>query len=470
MPLERKRPAEETLVQPFASRIVLEQQKRGLNDLPNELLDEVLSYCHFKTRHSLLKVSKRFQRVAEPWAYREYNYYHHNWSKLVWTLLRRPDLAPHIRDVSLSGDASIWLVNEEYDNGYYFDPSPHAKNLDDFLRVASRMEIKHKDEFLQYFENGRPSAEILVLLYLLPSVKTLDVSPPWLNCSFRDLTDPSLAFCRDLFLDLRHVKLQDDMVYHTIDADFLRRFLVLPSVRRIECFRMTSFDHSVEETPWPAASSNVDDLALIDSVIDTVGIKSICNTCKALKSLTLEWGDATVGEMGPDIAVFLPALAFHRDTLEHLVINISESVFFQRHYGPSWIDDGIIFPSIGSLKTLHRLKTLSISGLLLTGLEQEWESNHVSIVDIFPASLEFLKINEGNNAGPLKLWLTEFAWTFDREVLPNLMQIEIDYSVFGYVWDGEPSEDKNERICPQFLDGLGPGFAANNVCLVFAEL
>ncbi|KAF2137757.1 uncharacterized protein K452DRAFT_321604 [Aplosporella prunicola CBS 121167] len=187
-------------------------------------------------------------------------------------------------------------------------------------------------------------------------------------------------------------------------------------------------------------------LAQVSAAEVRTDIRSICGSCKALKSLTIEWGSMPIDNSDIDIEVFGPAFSIQRDSLEHLVIDMSNCFL-----------NPVIPKPIGSLKSLHRLKSLEVNAVFLTGVErQDKEPSYALLADVLPQSLEVLRINPNSQGVNNSLW-----WVFPHYLtalhdwlfalvsicaggsLPKLGRIELrpnlrPFGVIPYAHDNSP--------------------------------
>ena len=89
-------------------------------------------------------------------------------------------------------------------------------------------------------------------------------------------------------LRARHGKTEDGF-----SLSFYAPFLCLPSLRDTEGYAVSS--ERLPGDQWPTASSGVKDITLSYSDITEGSLACSVGACKALKTLTCEWGPSTVG-------------------------------------------------------------------------------------------------------------------------------------------------------------------------------
>ncbi|KAF2143138.1 uncharacterized protein K452DRAFT_357540 [Aplosporella prunicola CBS 121167] len=428
-----------------------QDNERGpsLNDLPEELLEHIISQMSSWEARGLVRVSRKFRRLAEPHLYSHYIYIANylgddnvnydneekDWRSLhhlIRTLIERPDLAAHMHTVETNHIMwkELGLLSEE------------RMKISEWLWTETALDQIDLDETFKttLFSRLPPveheSAAVALLLCLLPNVERLSMEASWFDTESLEggdaltnlvkavvaqtsqvpleggLSDTATTNSRRPLAKLRHVTITNfDSNMSEMSPNLVMALVGIPSVREFRCAWSTDFQGGVVSPH--ARTSNIEHATFLWCRANMDDYYTFCKVCKALKSLSLVFGSPGYNfETDNNLMTLRRALFLHTESLESLLIDIS---------------DKPRSAVLGSLKPLRHLKALSISGQLLTGYRPglDGPDNSAALMDLLPTSLEVLTINssvKGDTA--LEKFLATLAY-HGKEVLPNLRQVEM---------------------------------------------
>ncbi|PVH86755.1 hypothetical protein DL98DRAFT_567580 [Cadophora sp. DSE1049] len=377
--------------------------------LPDELLFIVFRFVdandQSRTRvlSKLCLCSKRFCAMAQPILYSSFDTGDHStgYRLFIRTVIEHPALALMVQSIAVK-----FLFQGSGNDIAYASTIVAQKVIEAAKRIPHLM-LLDQDEWLRDLELGVTDAEIALLMCLAPNLTLFDIEVPY--------------FQNRLF-----------------SLSFYAPFLCLPSLRDIEGYAVSS--ERLPEDQWPTASSSVEDITLSYSDITEGSVACLVGACKALKTLTCEWGPSTVGGSIFTIKGIGAALQSQKHSFEFLELDTTESF---------WDHDGNDeqFQSIGSLKDFTKLAILSVSTIFLIGSDEDDtvpSNNAPKLVDILPHSLQRLKI------------LDQTETVFDslkdlakncKEVLPALRVVDVSNLDF---WQSESRTTVIEELTDAF--------------------
>ncbi|KAK7720584.1 hypothetical protein SLS57_005363 [Botryosphaeria dothidea] len=344
-----------------------QSHRATINDLPDELLDEILGYfhihsgtrtfvrfeildqwrhCKLKALKSLVLVSKRLQRIAEPHlhhAYVDHGIARHQ-RRFVNRLIDRPDLAKQLTIVYLDGWAS---------------ERPDPRDFEDERLRAAAASFEPDAEAGQRFADdvasGRLYAPATLLFLLARNVAFLDI-----ECSL-DEEDALPTLLRErpggrvlpLLDNLRHLALRHADDEGGIDSNALAPFLRLPRLRAATLWMAEGIDAAPPGAWPPASSSALTSLTLDYCVVTAEALGPLLASTQRLRAFTYRLGSALVSDEQVSLPDVYAALARHAaPTLEALCLDV-------RDY------DGVDEAGLIPLLSFTKLRSLRASRCLL---------------------------------------------------------------------------------------------------------
>ncbi|KAF2135414.1 uncharacterized protein K452DRAFT_293240 [Aplosporella prunicola CBS 121167] len=382
-----------------------------LDGLPEELLDEILFYVgllpdrwygidtySIQPVSDLLRVSKKFRRLAETRRYFGYVYTQYDYpSKLrgfLMTLIQRPDLALHMRNVQLElGRDEIPLRGEKKKVRLY---KPPAGITNVFCAAARKLDLDISDHFFKQLREGREEAEVALLVHTLPNLKNLRILTQaqkpdlhnWLRARPRrkeTITHTSTLAAPQPLSQLNRFSIRQNSLTSTFACRLLMDFLAfVPSLRTITFDAAWPFPKLL----WSVCdrSAAVTHATLFSNSVPAVTVLHFCKACTALKSLYVVRRDPDRGlsALEADMATLREALALHAASLEVLRLDVLCNV--------ARIEEGRRpVSAIGDLRMLDFLRELEVSAQLLAGWLAGPEPTPSALVDLLPKGLERLR-------------------------------------------------------------------------------
>ena len=383
------------------------------NDLPAELLLEILAHTDLPTTHlwRFLGISKVIYSKIALLAHRkelgdlcrELNFCHlphsdclRKFRSFLRTISRREDLAPMVRSVVL---ASGWRTDTHglyertrtgrcngdekrlLEAGYRVGFSPDSPNCKDPKNRHKQSNLRAWRAFNWGIQSNHLGAELILLFAMLPNLEslTIDIQEqpsglPW----DRLLTSNtcSLANLKNLTL-FGHPQQGGSMPKGITDLSFLLGLPSLTSLRLCD-LNWTSEGHLLpSHRPLNITSLILDNCSMSAS---TFGILS--SRIPALKSFSFIIRNLSSNHKHLSMATLATFINSHSSTLEYLHVNIS-----------SLLGDNAFHRALGSLASCVSLKSLDISPQTLLGNHKFWSRGH-RMEEYMPPSLEVLRIRK----------------------------------------------------------------------------
>ncbi|GME35441.1 uncharacterized protein K452DRAFT_308695 [Neofusicoccum parvum] len=442
----------------------------SLNDLPDELLDDVLNYIDpspegpgfhgaakddneidgFPALLSLNMVSKRFRRLTEPRIYNAYSHTHgqDGLRRLLRTLVRRPDLAAAVRRVDMSEAP--------------FDPPklPPAEHVDELVAAARPLPIDSHERFLDALKDGDEHAEATLLLLLCHNLRALavDVDHPsetthlsaLFHAAIRAQSPPHPSSATPTPLAaLTSLSIINTGL--TLPRTLLNTALTLPSLRHLH---ITNLGHDPYPSPWPAPPppSPLSHLTLHNTSTWRDDVATLAARCAALSSLAIHMGPSNARFPHPALAAILRR---HAPSLEHLSLDLAQWTAFNAELGDRPRLPPLRFAAAGPLP---RLRVLEVAGALLVGDGDGDGGPRVAVlVAEVPGSVEVLRV-VGAPAGCAE-YLREVGERCRGGGWPRMRRVEVLREAGGGAQVGE-----------EVLERLRPGYAEAGVVLVWGRL
>ncbi|OJD34785.1 uncharacterized protein BKCO1_20000124 [Diplodia corticola] len=367
-----------------------------INDLPNELLDRIVSsfatsqdpegkhvdkdyvysiwHQNRPTLRSLVLVSKRFRHIAEAHLYAAFCYDVHRQKlrRFVQTLLARPSLARHVKLVYLeswSGEAmpfegDSWRATAE----------------------KAGFEGEERSRFMADMSKGSLFADVILLLTVATHLAVLDIEIPYEPMSWiRPFLLRQARIQRALGPEpegplhrLQHVELWHEDTEGGFHPDAIAEFLHLPSLRHVTAFMCAGGprsdgddDDAAEEDDdegarpntavWPEpGTSSVTSVSLVESLVTPAAVGHLLSRSTAVKSFEYCLGSAVVGHDDLPVADLWPHLYAVGHSLEALTIDSAEHALWSTLHGETSPP-----PLCLALRRFPRLKRLAVSQAFL---------------------------------------------------------------------------------------------------------
>lgn len=126
----------------------------SLSGLPEEILLGVISSLDRTSLVYLATVNRKFWRLSVPILYQTFKPFTDNLHKFLRTLLERPELGDHIKDLSWGEDFDT-MLNKEKDRVVVIVNNPHVENVTDGIAIVPalrRSGLLSALENVQYYE------------------------------------------------------------------------------------------------------------------------------------------------------------------------------------------------------------------------------------------------------------------------------------------------------------------------------
>ena len=334
-------------------------EKRKIEDLPNEILTQVLSNNRGQSHLAQVAlVSKRFKEVVEPLLYRH--------------------ISLSIR-YSAKEFSNTRLVNK-----YSYTTIPSFVRYDQLIKTFSlhpnicqqvrtlSLRVHRRLWYMLFAADFR-------LLKLLPGLRMLSLSPPPFNSDFPH----SIRSLRSLRLDFGHVTDHYDTLGEWrstgVPLKILARCLRLPELRKVQLERVLYTEKFDEKCHFLRDTSFIRDLRLLSSYeqkSDRI-LAALLRSIKCLQLFVFETFSESprMTRLAPSAGVFESALSGHRRTIEELAVATSD--------GAARIGWGL-----GSFTQWSSLRRLAVPGYMLRGDL----SSPCRLHEKLPSSLEDLQL------------------------------------------------------------------------------
>ena len=388
----------------------------SMNDLPDEILDTILSFCHKPTILSLLKSCKRLRRLAEYWLYCDVEFCnfqrigHRNLPGLLVTLTNRSDLAVLVKilRIGLPANGARGSALNPYQKGN------DTRGLDlppSYLdRVHSRSEHLFHENF-----RGNEDACLSLILEATQNLQVLEfwfeILPSWIDAEDGRYDHPILmSYLYDIASPdtqtsaltlLRHVTISVDTsmilsgLRHKLGTEEVEAFLGFPALETLHI-------PLVSEDPVTIDTCRVFLPALTTLVIpwyqtDDSVLRQLLSRTPRLKTLDLIDFHRPTTRARQDLLFHRPdfaaALRQVSCTLEDLRLAISPDDLGDGGRSPSQIYCLSGFgPSPQSLERFERLRNLEIPLAAVCGLRND---TNIDLSDYLPRSLRRVNFTNG---------------------------------------------------------------------------
>lgn len=423
----------------------------GLEDLPDELLLDIVDHFSIRNRydidlkswagareiesqvsrlHSLSLVSRKLHRIVNPLLYSVLTCggVARARRQFLRTVIRRPDLGALVEEVRFS----------------YFDWESSDKGIppdDADLREAAKLVDFGNEAANASFQNvpvGEHSdTDVALLFSQLPRLKTVEFEADetwfftwkWLLCLVRRAVETGSG----PLSSLRHLKARYGNENKSgFNPLFIQDWAALPALKSIEVFGAWSDERAGDRTVALPTNNNIETLVIWRSFLDSEFLACALEAFGKLKTLHFS-RTSLPRHLSPRRRRALhTALAAQQGTLEHITIVAGNEKSI-------WSDEEmcLFLPPFHSFKEFTRLKRLEIPEFFLMDLAEYDEDtqprramNYSAMIDVFPPSLEALRLEcylswGGPLASDHRLSFFEVLLENAPMKMPNLRRIEI---------------------------------------------
>jgi F-box-like len=440
------------------------QDMTVLDDLPNEVLTEILSYLHSSEdslgwQHRSLKrdfwslslCSRRLHELVEAPLYSCIDGTCSITAALITrTLLDRPRLALLVREAmfEVSDVEDMSPMNKELLGSFVVDSLHTAV-------ATTGIFDRERAAWVADFKAGRSDARQALMLSMLPNLRTLllDVYSPfqYINTLAQHVSGLALVSrstprsssekrqeptCQRALASLRDVRIEAQM---SLGYDETLPIMSLPSLQSLHTQGLSASRYSWEPPP---DSSVVRRLGLHRCEMSEDEVFLMLRSCKALRTLEYEWDQSWSEEdiqddewdcgveLGPMIT---KGLASNKSSLEALMIN-----------GLSAIRNDVM--SFGSLLDFKSLKRIRVPSVIILNRGRDGVKRR--LVDVLPTALETLHLINDGLPGERSLITELLELVRSQRCSRVLQQITIEHvGRFTIKFQGTPDVARLEAAC-----------------------
>ncbi|KAH8682017.1 hypothetical protein BX600DRAFT_447635 [Xylariales sp. PMI_506] len=397
---------------------------QDLPDLPEELWlrifseisprDDLFPYGAWDAFHdlsALCLVCEKFRRIAQPVLYKRMPCFVLD-PRILRTLCARPDLGLAAREISIGSGNSMATVA--------------VYNC--FKEVGSSLPLPldFKARVREGLKSGQPDAQVVFFLAMVPAARQVEIRFEDVDDMILELFELTSLFttrqnrCRDqetsntssLAYPLARMKQLTLWFSNIGNARSWKRldFLRLPNLQSLTCVRMNwnLLPQLNLENPLGLRHINLDYVFM-----NTAQLSWLLSICPYLKILRVQWEAShelslennrgmdfgAIGDALRQYGTDLESLDLHVDALNHREVGI-----------------------LGSLKELHKLRSLRISSTLVAGSQSRQENNNqlLQMKSLLPDSLESLALYDSRAYDQVVVELPAFL---QSKKLPNLSEL-----------------------------------------------
>lgn len=419
-----------------------------LNDLPAELLLEILSYLGLRTTAiwRFIGISKVIYEKTALLAYRKELrslYSEIDWCKnqppaiylrtfrtFLRTIIRRHDLAAMVQHLALASGwrADRTVLYERTKTGQYvgdeelfldaaarigFAPdSEKYKGPTDARKAANRRAWR---AFSWAIQSSLVPGELILLLSHLPNLESLCIDVR--TGDFRLPWGRLLRSSTNSLSKLKHLKLfghPGGAIHGDSDLSFL---FALPELRSLEVCDMSGLDSLI---PSSLQELHIKDLTLHNCTVDGKTLRALTTRIRSLECFTFFVSKNAMFYLDVSMSDLREFIAAQQSTLQSLFVSIHSLHRSPRFEAP-----------LGSLGQLTQLKNLTLSLNTLIGTSILINYSDVNLRDYLPRSLQKLHITKPFPT-PFERIIMRFAvWLKTRagiDTFPDLKTIRVDAS------------------------------------------
>lgn len=351
------------------------REYRGLSD---ELLVEIFQFASIEVYDGgqqlvdtskwlvgVMLCSRRMHRLAEPILYTQFNDSGNRLPKFLARILIRTDLAHRVR-IYHGSAISTGAGGKEL----LLDVSDLVEDDWERIRTAVHRAGNHADWYAG-LQRGNWDAMTALMFHLLPKIQKLEFSS-W-SYTNRKYSFICAALERPLLGNLKNVCIKYWDTESGLRLDQLVPFLNIPSVSAFKAYMISD-----EVWEGELVFSNIKDLSLNYSNLDTVSLKNFLGRFPQLEKLFYRNGGAYVGYADFNANGAMEALKHLKPCLQELHILQDDNDYM-------W--DGQTF-GIGSFSDFRKLRILDISTSILL------DGEGLRLIDCLPPPLEYLSLRE----------------------------------------------------------------------------
>ncbi len=340
-------------------------EKRKLEDLPNELLTEILSNIPHQSQLAKVALqSKRFRALVEPLLYRDINL-----------------------DIRCTAEE---LHNTGIVNGHLDPMVPSYERFDRLIHnVGERqnlgkrvLTLSLKVDHRLWYQNNQNRARHLRLLQQLPQLRALSLSPPPFPLVIPDRNRALTSLRLDFSHATNRYRGINGWEHYTIPLEIVAKQLWLPGLRKLhvdETRYAEHFEYRHHRHHFPeekCRSSSITDLRFLgcSMAMDPCEhlMAAFLRSIKCLKRFVIEISSPHWGvTREPGSNVFGHGLWQHRDTVEELAVAMSQAPYMMK-----W--------RLGSFTRWSNLRRLAVPGFMIPTKKD--------LHEILPPSLEAFQI------------------------------------------------------------------------------
>lgn len=308
-----------------------------LLDLPNELLDQIISQLRGRCADlcSLSLVSRRLYDLTKSTLYSIYSWkvFDENYSfrPFIRSILEDRQLATHVRVAKIRE----WQTDHAY-SSMVETPALARRSREDlnlFLEAGRYVPLKSEPDWHSSMTQVSEDAEVMLLLAQLANLQELHMAmPPTTRLRFQFVLSEAQKARRGvpaMYHSLRKLSVENGASDGGFQLGTLAPFLALPSLRVLELYRCKVGTWTIENfQDFGEANQGVFGITSINlewSSLNVEAITALIRSCKALKSFSFShfWGtDPIHGEDQFKTRELMEALGYHKDTLEHLRLDL----------------------------------------------------------------------------------------------------------------------------------------------------
>lgn len=374
-------------------------------DCPGELQADILRLLPFPDLVSLSLVSKNARSLAEPLLYADISL---TWTwdhlpglaPLLRTLLEKPGLSHHVRNLHLNGTG----FTKKFNHANVEPPalSVSALPLESASARIRSTGVPHAQQWVDELEAGAADALVALLVSMLPNLACLHLDANFtivntylghlLRCALATDSDatkvdlPKFPHLRQVTFSRRTHEWRHRNVNNSADV---LPFFFLPNVRRLSI----SIDNP-KEFAWPTARTPAPITSLELFRLRETRLGPLLSRLRSLRALHWHWYyqeniDSHAGGPVIQLNAMAEALSHVADTLTDLTIEAETAPdILGGEYEPPHVE------SQGSLKALGKLtnlRTLCLPWLFLMGSSPlAAVESAVGLGELLPPSIEVL--------------------------------------------------------------------------------
>jgi hypothetical protein len=479
------KPAKKTLRRRPAARNLLplheKQHSASFGNLPEEIILEILDffvetiYCTAQIRalYNLTLTSRQLYRLSKPYLYSYVDNRLVEPRKLLRTLIQEPQMTGRVRNLQWYDDhgnlITCWKRKDKKYALTHIERRELCKKVEELGLINPRM-------YSRGFQMQRPKDHLAAMLLLCPNIRTLDVcdtnvccyprgyhaAPSWIRMlgevGFGDTKVLSQHFQH---LSVIRIRLGPIRLLHIPPILNIRslRSLMLEDVYQPDTINKWMWDFAVSPRTSPLKNLYVE-----NSYIDSKSLAQMIGSVKALRLFCFDFDnsvrngaytlyDDDIPELHyPTIAT---ALLEHKDSLEQLSICDNAYPELNEIFD---IDAG----SLGSLRTLHKVRVLDIDIDCFGGIDVDYDDiagtldttiRPAMLADNLPSSLEQLDINltEDDSSDYEVFWFRslEMLASSMKTRLPALKEVGVSRKGLGEVETGDHLVRLQERYAKE---------------------